>query len=126
MSQPTILSDVFTESADGQYIELDLVNPATGLAISTAAIVSLTGTLRSLDTDDVFFSAANLIASSRSSYPGTAGRVRITFTAADMAAIGPRDVQRRELTVKVVHSTDKVFVAAVRFTLANLKDAPVA
>lgn len=126
MSQPTILTDIFTEGGSGQYIELDLTDPATGTAISTAAIVSLTGTLRSLDTEEAIFAVANLITSGRSSYPGTAGRVRITFTAADMAATGTRELQRRELTVKVVHSTDKVFAAAVRFRLANLRDAPVA
>ena len=113
------LDDVLTEGADGQYVEVDLTDPATGSAINTGSIVSITGTLTSLDTGAAVFSAANL-STGRSSYPGTAGRVRITFTPADMAAVGTRERQRRELTLVIVHSSTKVFHCAVRFGLLNL------
>ena len=114
------LDDVLTEGADGQYVEVDLTDPATGSAINTGSIVSITGTLQSLDTGAAVFSAANLVSTGRLSYPGTAGRVRITFTPADMAAVGTRERQRRELTLIIVHSTTKVFHCAVRFGLLNM------
>ena len=114
------LDDVLTEGADGQYVEVDLTDPATATAINTGSIVSITGTLTSLDTGAAVFSAANLVSTGRSSYPGTAGRVRITFTPADMAAVGTRERQRRELTLVIVHSSTKVFHCAVRFGLVNL------
>ena len=120
-----VLEDVFTEGADGQYLELDLTDPATGDAISTGAITAITGVLRSLDTELAIFgegTPADLLATSRASYPGTAGRVRVTFTAADMAASGSRDVQTRELTLRVTHSSGKVFVCAVTFRVSNLRD----
>jgi hypothetical protein len=114
------IDDVLTEGADDQYVEVDLVNPATDAAINTASIVSIPGTRTARDTGTALFSAANLVSTGRSSYPGTAGRVRITFTPADMAAVGTRERQRRELTLVIVHSSTKVFHCAVRFGLVNL------
>lgn len=116
------LDDVFTEGSDGQFVEVDLVDGA-GVAISTGAIVGITGTLRSLDTEEVLFEEADLLeAPARATYPGTAGRVRVTFTAADMVSKGSRELQTRMLTLEVTHSTDKVFNCAVRFQLGNLRD----
>jgi hypothetical protein len=116
------LDDVLTEGSDGQYIEVDLTD-AAGAAISTGAIVSITGTLRSLDTEEVIFGGDTPASmASRQSYPGAAGRVRITFTDADMVSKGSRQMQTRELTLAVTHSTDKVFHCAVRFQLQNLRD----
>jgi hypothetical protein len=125
MSQPTILDDVFTESADGQYIEVDLVNPSNDEEIVTGSIVSIHGTLRSVDTGEALFLNEDLVATSRSSYPGGAGVTRITFTAADMSAKGTRELQTRLLTLKVVHSAGKVWHGAVQFPLGNLRDVPV-
>jgi hypothetical protein len=113
------LDDVFTEGSDGQYVEVDLTD-AAGAAISTAAIVAIEGTLRSLDTEEVIFGPASM--ASRQSYPGDPGVVRITFTAADMVSKGSREMQTRELTLAVTHSTDKVFNCAVRFMLSNMRD----
>jgi hypothetical protein len=114
------LDDVFTEGSDGQFVEVDLTDGAAA-AISTAAIVAIEGTLRSLDTEEVIFGPVSM--ASRQSYPGTAGRVRITFTAADMVSKGSRELQTRMLTLEVTHSTDKVFNCAVVFGLCNLRDA---
>lgn len=122
-----VLDDVFTEGVSDQYVEVDLVDPASGSAISTAAISAITGVLRSLDTETAIFGGTtpeNLLpgSGSRGSYPGTAGRVRVTFTAADMAAQGSRELQTRELTLRVTHSGTKVFVCAVQFQVRNLRD----
>lgn len=121
-----VLDEVFTEGVSDQYIEVDLVDPASGTAISTGAISAITGVLRSLDTEAVVFgspSAANLLAApARASYPGTAGRVRVTFTAADMAAQGSRELQTRELTLQITHSGGKTFVCAIEFRVRNLRD----
>ena len=43
-----------------------------------------------------------------------------------MAAVGSRELQTRELALKVTHSTSKVWHCAVQFRLANLRDVPVA
>jgi hypothetical protein len=116
------LDDVLTEGSDGQYVEVDLTD-AAGTAISTGAIVGITGTLRSLDTEEVIFGGDTPVSmASRASYPGDPGVVRITFTAADMVSKGSRQMQTRELTLIVTHSTDKVFHCAVRFQLQNLRD----
>jgi hypothetical protein len=125
MSNPTILEDVFTEGADGQHVEVDVVDPSNGQAINTASIVSIFGTLRSLDTGETLFANADLVNTNRASYPGGDGVTRITFTAADMAAKGTRARQTRLLTLKVVHSDSKVWHGAVQFPLANLDDVPV-
>ena len=53
----------------------------------------------------------------------TAGRVRVTFTAADMAASGSRELQTRELTLRVTHSSGQVFHCAVVFRISNFRDA---
>jgi hypothetical protein len=113
------LDDVLTEGSDGQYVEVDLTD-AAGTAISTGAIVGITGTLRSLDTEEVIFGPVSM--ASRQSYPGDPGVVRITFTAADMVSKGSREMQMRELTLTVSHSTDKVFNCAVRFQIVNMRD----
>jgi hypothetical protein len=113
------LPDVLTEGSDGQYVEVDLTD-AAGTAISTGAIGGIVGTLRSLDTEEVIFGPASM--ASRQSYPGDPGVVRITFTAADMVSKGSREMQTRELTLAVTHSTDKVFNCAVRFMLSNMRD----
>lgn len=121
-----ILEDVFTEGVSDQYLEVDLVDPSSGSAISTGAITAITGVLRSLDTEVAIFgegTPADLLATSRASYPGTTGRVRVTFTAADMAASGSRELQTRELTLRVTHSGSKVFVCAIEFRIRNLRDA---
>jgi hypothetical protein len=113
------LTDVLTEGSDGQYVEVDLTD-AAGTAISTGAIGGIVGTLRSLDTEEVIFGPASM--ATRQSYPGAAGRVRITFTDDDMVSKGSREMQTRELTLAVTHSTDKVFNCAVRFQLVNMRD----
>jgi hypothetical protein len=113
------LTDVLTEGSDGQYVEVDLTD-AAGTAISTGAIGGIVGTLRSLDTEEVIFGPASM--ATRQSYPGAAGRVRITFTDDDMVSKGSREMQTRELTLAVTHSTDKVFNCAVRFMLSNMRD----
>jgi hypothetical protein len=116
------LDDVFTEGSDGQYVEVDLVD-AAGEEIATGAIVGITGTLRSLDTEEVIFGGDPPISmASRQSYPGDPGVVRITFTAADMVSKGTRELQTRELTLAVTHSGGKVFNCAVRFQLGNMRD----
>lgn len=48
--------------------------------------------------------------------------MRITFTAADLAASGSRELQTRELTLTVTHSTNKVFNCGVVFRLLNQRD----
>lgn len=115
------LDDVLAEATDGQYIEVDLAD-ASGALIDTATIVSLVGTLRSLDTLETVFADDDLLASSRASYPGAAGRVRVTFLDTDMVTFGPREYQRRELTLAITHSVDRRFHCAVRFYLQNLGD----
>lgn len=120
-----VLEDVLAESTDGQYVEVDLADGA-GAAIETGAITAVTGTLRSLDTGEVLFGGATpadlLAAPARATYPGTAGRVRVTFTDADMASKGTRHMQRRELTLTVTHSGGSVFNCAVRFQVRALAD----
>ena len=116
------LTDVFTEATDGQFIEVDLTDGA-GVPIDTAAIVGIAGTLRGLDTALAFFEDADLLgAPARASYPGAPGRVRVTFTADDMASDGPRALQTRRLTLDITHSTDQLFHCSVQFTLHNLGD----
>lgn len=115
------LDDIFAEGTDGQYVEVDLTD-GSGAAIDTATIVSITGTLRSRDTEAALFEDADMVASGRSSYPGAAGRVRITFTAADMAASGSRELQTRDLTLSITHSVNKVFHCGVAFGLLNQRD----
>jgi len=116
------LDDVLTEGTDGQYIEVDLTD-AAGVPITTAAITGLTGTLRSLDTGEALFEDADLQAiPARASYPGTAGRVRVTLTAADVASRGSRELQTRRLTLSVTHSDDQQFHCSVEFRLHNLGD----
>ena len=119
-----VLDDVLAEGTDGQYVEVDLTDGA-GAAIDTGAISGITGTLRSLDTEEVLFGGdtpADLLeAPARASYP-EAGVVRVTFTTADMAVKGSRALQTRELTLTVTHSGGQVFACAVQFRVRNLRD----
>ena len=48
---------------------------------------------------------------------------RVTFTAADLAATGPRQLQRRRLTVTPTHSGGLLFHGGVVFSLVVLADA---
>jgi len=116
-----VLDDVFTEATDGQYIEIDLVDPE-GTAIATSTIASITGTLRSLDTQAAIFAQVDLLASGRATYPGALGRIRITFSADDVTALGSRERQRRELTLVIRHHVTHAFVCAVHFSLLTLRD----
>jgi len=117
------LPDVLTEGADAQYVDLDLVD-AEGTPIAPIAVTSIVGTLRSLDTEALLFADADLVATGRASNPpGAPGRLRITFTAADMAATGPRQLQRRMLTVVATHSDGLLFHCGVVFSLVTLADA---
>ena len=120
------LTDVLTEGTDGQYVEVDLTD-AEGVSIDTSAISGLTGTFRALDTGEALFEAADLLAApARASYPGTPGRIRVTFTAADMESRvisgRPQELQTRRLTLSVTHSEDQVFHCGVQFLLHNLGD----
>jgi hypothetical protein len=116
------LDDILTEDTDGQYVEVDLTD-AEGTPIDTASLVGLAGTLRASDTGTAVFEDADLLAApARASYPGEPGRVRVTFTAADLESHGPRALQTRVLTLAITHSTDQLFHCAVQFTLQNLGD----
>lgn len=119
-----VLEDVFTEGSTGQYIEVDLVDPSTGDAIDTGAIEAATATLRSLQTGAVLLAATSVMpgGSSRGSFPGAAGRLRVSFTAADLASSGSREFQLRELTLLITHSGGKVFPCVVQFPLRNSRD----
>jgi len=117
------LDDVLTEGADAQYVEL-VVLDAAGTPINQVAVTDLHGSLRSLDTEALLFADVDLVATGRASFPpGPAGRVRVTFTAADLAATGPRQLQRRMLTVVATHSDGLLFHCGVVFSLVTLADA---
>jgi hypothetical protein len=116
------LDDALTEGTDGQYVEVDLTD-GSDTPIETAQIVSVRGTLRSLDTARALFEDVDLVSTDRVSYPGAAGRLRVTFPAADLASEGSRQIQRRQLTLRVTYSLTKVFHCAVVFSLVNLADA---
>ena len=127
-----ILDDRLTEGTDGQYIEIDFVD-AEGVPIDTSAIANIVGTLRSLDTQETLFEEADLFAvPARASLPGAPGRVRVTFTAADMASRVSREpprvrsLQTRRLTLRVSHSLDQLFHCSVQFMLRNLGDVETA
>lgn len=120
----SVISDVLVEGTSGQYIEVDLIDGSTGSAVNTGAITAIVGTLRSMDTGATIFNTVDMLAGTpRATYPGTAGRVRVTFTDADVVAAGTREVQRRLLTLRITHSGGNVFHCAVQFLLRNLRDA---
>lgn len=117
----TILTDVFSEGIGGQFVTLTLIDPTSNGSINTAAISAATATLRSLDTGEAVFANTSVLpgSGSRGSYP-SAGVLRITFTAADMTAVGHRELQRRELVVVITHSGDKVLKHVIEFPLSNV------
>jgi len=112
------LDDILAEGTDGQYLDITLTD-AVGTPIDTAALVSITGTLRAVDTETAIFASANLVSTGRATYPGAAGVVRVTFSAADLAASGTRALQTRELALTIVHSGTLVFRCWVRFRVWN-------
>lgn len=121
MSTITALTDRFREGAAGQAITVPLLQ--AGSAIDTSAISAVEATLRSRDTGAAILDGVDVhpdAASSRGSFP-VAGSYRITFTAADMAAVGARSVQRRELTLVFTH-TAGVLPVVVRFELDAYAD----
>ena len=121
------LSDVLAEGTDGQYVELDLVD-GDGVPLNTANITAITGTLRSRDTGLVVFGGASpeTLYPGRATFPGELGRVRVTFSAADLASSGARELQTRSLTMRVDHTSGLWLHCAVVFLLRNLSDVPEA
>lgn len=113
------LRDEFRQDTSGQYIEVDLVDP-DDVPIDTAAIDSVVGTLRAIDTGVALFEDQDLLDTLRLTYPGAPGRIRVTFTAADMAASGSRILQRRELALVITYSVVRAFVCTVTFPLVRL------
>ena len=118
------LNDILTEGTDGQYVEVDLTD-AAGVPMDTNAISGITGTLRAVDTGTATLDDADLLAApARASYPGTPGRIRVTFTAADLASQGSRELQTRRLTLSLTHSAAQQFHCGVQFLLHNVGDVP--
>lgn len=116
-----ILDDTLTEATDGQYIQFTLEQP-NGTPVVNAAIVSIMGSLRSTDQNTTVFTNVNLQTTNRATFPSTDGIIRVTFKATDMISIGPNEVQRRELSLVITHSVNKVFVCGARFNLVCLTD----
>jgi hypothetical protein len=132
------VSDVFREDTSGQRIDLDLVDP-DGVPIDTLAIDSVVGSLWAPETNVAIFAGEDLLDTLRLSFPGEPGRIRVTFTSADMVARGPRvfppgiavprnpGLQRRVLEVVVTYNLIRTFVCTVTFPLVRLlRGAPVA
>ena len=122
----TLDADILSEDTDGQYVEVDLTD-GNGVPINTAAIDGIVGTLRSLDTQGALFDDVDLMAApARASFPGAPGRVRVTFTAADMKSVllsnRPQRFQTRRLTLAITHSGDRLFHCSVLFRLYNMGD----
>jgi hypothetical protein len=116
----TLSGDPFEEGRD-DYIELDLLDEA-GDAISGAAITAITATLRSLDAGTVINSRDAQSVLNTNGGTVTGGTFRLDLSPADMAAVGTRQRQRRELTLLVTHSGGTVLPLVVNFTLRAFAD----
>ena len=117
----TVGGDPFDEGRD-DFLEFDLQDEA-GDAIADASVVSVTATLRSLDTGALINDrdAQDVLGVNGGDITDGTFRLDLTGTG-DMVAIGPRALQRRELTLLVTHDTDKVFPLVVRFLFRPFAD----
>lgn len=121
------IADRYIEGTDGQSVVVRLLDAAEEL-IDGGAINEVIATLESLDDGTVIIDEEDCTpgeVGSRGSVNDD-GELVVTFTAADMAASGPRALQGRRLTLKVTHSTDRVWYGEETFLLLNRAAAPFA
>lgn len=116
----TVHGDPFDEGKD-DYLEYDLVDE-DDVPIEDAAVVSITATLRSdkgaiindRDGQDVLNVNGGTL---------TDGTFRLDLSGdADLVAVGARPLQKRELSLIVTHSTDKVLPVVTRFNVRAFVD----
>lgn len=120
-SHITIGGDPFEEGRD-DFIELDLAQE-DGSAIEGAAITAIAATLRSLDTDALVNRPANQDVLNTNGGTVTGGTFRLDLSPADLASVGTRVLQQRQLTLQVTHSGGKRLPLVVDFVLRTARDA---
>lgn len=116
----TIGGDPFEEGRD-DFIELDLVDEDAA-AITDVAVTAITATLRSLDAGTLVNGRDDQDVHNDNGGSLSSGTFRLDLIAADLAAVGSRTLQQRELTLLVTHSGGKQLPLVVRFELRCYTD----
>lgn len=117
----TVSGDPFDEGKD-DFLEFDLVDE-DGAAVVAAAVNAIAATLRSSDAGTVINSRNAQSVLNTNGGTLTNGTFRLDLSGdGDLVAVGTKEFQRRELTLLVTHSTDKVIPIVVRFTLRAFAD----
>jgi hypothetical protein len=117
----TVNGDPFDELKD-DFLEFDLVDDNCD-PIADASVVSITATLRSLDGGSIINgrNAQDVLGVNGGTL--TSGTFRLELSGdADLVSVGRKEMQRRELTLIVTHSTDKVLPVVCRFPLRAFAD----
>lgn len=119
-SHVTITGDPFEEGRD-DYLELDLVDEDAAV-LDGSAIEGIAATLRSRDTGAIVNDRDAQSVHNANGGAVTAGTFRLDLSAADLAAVGSKTTQKRELTLLVTHSGGKTLPIVVRFDLLATVD----
>ncbi len=123
----TVAGDPFEEGRD-DYLEFDLVDDACD-PIADVSVESIVATLRTkpkkgLHGDGIVINDRNRQdVFDLNGGALTDGTFRMNLSGnGDLVSVGPEELQNRELTIVVTHSTDKVLPIVVRFVLRAFTD----